>query len=166
MQVQINTSKGNIVLELNQGLAPVTTQNFISYVEKGFYVDTIFHRVIPNFMIQGGGLDANMKTKPTDATIKNEANNGLRNTLGTVAMARANAPHSASSQFFINTKDNPFLDFKAETAYEWGYCVFGKVIEGMDVTHAIEKIATIQRAGHNDVPEEVIKIIFTEVVSP
>lgn len=164
MKVQITTTLGPITLELEPEKAPDTVSNFISYVESGFYNGTIFHRVIEDFMIQGGGMDKDMNTKPTNAPIQNEANNGLKNAYGTVAMARTAAPHSASSQFFINTNDNPFLDFQAENNDGWGYCVFGKVVSGIEVINAIEEKNTTSRNGHQDVPEEIIEIEKMEVV--
>lgn len=164
MKVQMTTTLGPITLQLESEKAPETVSNFISYVESGFYDGTIFHRVIEDFMIQGGGMDKDMNTKPTNEPIKNEANNGLKNAYGTVAMARTSAPHSASSQFFINTNDNPFLDFQSESADGWGYCVFGKVISGIEVVNAIEEKATTTRNGHQDVPEEIIEIEKMEVL--
>lgn len=164
MKVQMTTTLGPITLQLESEKAPETVSNFISYVESGFYDGTIFHRVIEDFMIQGGGMDKEMNTKPTNDPIKNEANNGLKNAYGTVAMARTSAPHSASSQFFINTNDNPFLDFQSESADGWGYCVFGKVISGIEVVNAIEEKTTTTRNGHQDVPEEIIEIEKMEVL--
>lgn len=162
--VQMQTNKGLIVLELNADKAPGTVANFVEYARAGFYDGTIFHRVIPNFMIQGGGFEPGMHQKATRAQIKNEADNGLKNELGTIAMARTPDPHSASSQFFINTKDNSFLDYSAPTAQGWGYCVFGKVVEGMDVVRDIEKVATGNRGGHGDVPLEDVVIEKVTVV--
>ena len=164
MNVHITTSMGDILLELNPVQAPKTVGNFICYVESGHYVGTIFHRVIKDFMIQGGGLDAEMHTKSTNTQVQNEANNGLRNELGTIAMARTGDPHSASAQFFINTNDNTFLDHRAETRDGWGYCVFGKVIEGMETVEKIEKSITTKRKGHQDVPEEIIEITGVVVI--
>ena len=164
MKVKITTTKGEILLQLDQDKAPGTVENFMKYVTSGHYEKTIFHRVIEDFMIQGGGLDASMKTLPTGAPIQNEANNGLRNDLGTIAMARTSDPHSASSQFFINTNDNAFLNFRAETEEGWGYCVFGKVIDGMDVVEAIEEVETSRSGMHQDVPVEPIHITSAEVV--
>ena len=164
MKVQLTTSKGNILLQLDAENAPVTVENFKNYVTRGHYDGTIFHRVIKDFMIQGGGLDEDMKNLPTQAPIKNEANNGLRNDLGCISMARTSDPHSASAQFFINTNDNTFLNFRSETMDGWGYCVFGKVIEGMDVVEAIEESDTTSRGGHQDVPVEPIHITKAEVV--
>ena len=158
MKVEIATTLGSITVELNQEKAPKTVENFLSYVKSGFYDGTIFHRVIEGFMIQGGGMDKDMKTKPTNPSIKNEANNGLSNLLGAIAMARTSDPHSATAQFFINTEDNPGLDFQSETEQGWGYCVFGEVTEGNEVISAIEEKPTTTRNGHQDVPEEVISI--------
>ena len=163
MKVKLATSCGDIVLELHAEKAPNTVKNFISYVESGHYNGTIFHRVIKDFMIQGGGMDVDMNQKPTNQPIKNEANNGLKNELGTIAMARTSEPHSASSQFFINTNDNGFLDFRAETMDGWGYCVFGKVTGGMDVVEKIEESTTGSKKGHQDVPLETIEIISVDV---
>ncbi|MCG8378546.1 MAG: peptidylprolyl isomerase [Proteobacteria bacterium] len=163
MKVQITTTLGPITLQLNPDKAPKTVENFLSYVQNGFYEGTIFHRVIEDFMIQGGGLDKDMNTKPTNAPVKNEANNGLKNAYGTIAMARTADPHSASAQFFINTNDNPFLDFQAESEEGWGYCVFGEVIEGIEVVNNIEEKPTTTRDGHQDVPEEIIGIEKVDV---
>ncbi len=159
--VNMKTNKGTIVLELDAEKAPVTVENFVNYVKEGFYNGTIFHRVIPNFMIQGGGFEPGMSQKPTQSPIKNEADNGLKNDLGTIAMARTPDPHSASSQFFINTKDNDFLNFTAPTAHGWGYAVFGKVTEGLDVVQSIEKVKTGSAGMHQDVPAE--DVIIEEV---
>lgn len=155
-RVTIQTSQGSFVIELFQDKAPKTVENFLSYVNDGFYDGTIFHRVIPNFMIQGGGFSPDMKEKTTKANIENEANNGLKNDKGTLAMARTPDPHSASSQFFVNVKDNEFLNYTAPTQQGWGYCVFGKVVEGMDVIDAIEKVATSSTGMHQDVPSEAV----------
>jgi len=138
--------------------APITVANFLEYVDSGFYDSTIFHRVIDGFMIQGGGFKQGMSQKPTKEEIKNEANNGLQNKPYTIAMARTPSPHSASSQFFINVADNDFLNFSAPTAQGWGYCVFGKVVAGMDVVDRIKKVRTGNRAGHQDVPLEDVVI--------
>lgn len=151
-RVQLETSQGVIVLELDPQAAPQTVKNFIRYVEIGFYDGTIFHRVIKGFMIQGGGFTADMREKPTQAPIPNEAFNGLQNKRGTIAMARTMAPHSATSQFFINTVDNPALDHKSKTQRGWGYCVFGKVVQGMEVVDKIEATRTGFNAGHQNVP--------------
>lgn len=157
-KVLLETSKGNITIELDAKNAPISTENFLGYVRDGFYNGLVFHRVIPSFMIQGGGMTADMKEKATKAPIKNEANNGLKNMRGTLAMARTNVPHSASSQFFINTKDNDFLNFRSETPQGWGYAVFGKVTEGMDVVDAIEGVKTGSKGRHDDVPVEPVTI--------
>ena len=158
MKVQFTTGLGPITIELDSEKAPKTVANFVAYVESGHYDGTIFHRVIEDFMIQGGGMDKDMNSKPTNDPVENEANNGLRNEYGTVAMARTSDPHSASAQFFINTSDNGFLDFTAETQDGWGYCVFGKVTEGIEVVTNIEEKPTTTRNGHQDVPEEVVEI--------
>lgn len=162
MNVRMTTTMGDILLELNPDKSPKTVQNFLAYVESSHYVGTIFHRVIKDFMIQGGGLDSQMRTKTTNKTIQNEADNGLKNELGAIAMARTGDPHSASAQFFINTNDNAFLDYRAPNREGWGYCVFGKVIDGMETVEKIEQAITTSRNGHQDVPEEIIEI--TEVV--
>jgi len=156
--VKLTTNFGDITLELDAEKAPVTVANFLQYVDSGFYEGVIFHRVIDNFMIQGGGFDTDMQQKPTEAEIKNEADNGLSNDEYTIAMARTAIPDSASSQFFINVNDNDFLNFTAPNASGWGYCVFGKVTEGMDVIDKIKGVNTTSRAGHQDVPEEPVII--------
>ena len=156
--VELSTSAGVIRIELDDVKAPKTVANFLAYVNKGHYDGTVFHRVIKSFMIQGGGMTPDMNQKPTDATIQNEANNGLKNDKYTVAMARTNAPHSASSQFFINTKDNDFLNFTGETPSGWGYAVFGKVVAGIEVIDAIEKVRTGRKGFHDDVPVEAVTI--------
>ena len=158
MKVQLSTSMGDILLELNPEKAPKSVANFVEYVNSGHFEGTIFHRVIEDFMIQGGGLDADMQTKPTNTSVEKEANNGLSNLEGTVAMARTPDPHSASAQFFINTTDNPFLDHKDTTDDGWGYCVFGKVIGSSDVVENIEEVTTTNRSGYQNVPEEAITI--------
>lgn len=158
MTVSMQTNKGNIVLELDADKTPVTVANFLEYAKAGFYDGTVFHRVIPGFMIQGGGFEPGMSEKSTQAPIKNEADNGLANELGTIAMARTSDPNSASSQFFINAKDNGFLNHTAPTGQGWGYCVFGKVVEGLDVVQGIEKVATGNSGGHQDVPAEDVVI--------
>lgn len=158
MKAEITTSLGSVIIELNQNKAPKTVENFLDYVKSGFYDKTIFHRVIAGFMIQGGGMDKDMKTKPTNSSIENEADNGLSNLYGSIAMARTGDPHSATAQFFINTEDNRGLDFQSETEQGWGYCVFGEVIEGTEVVNAIEEKPTTTRNGHQDVPEEIIFI--------
>lgn len=157
-KVTLTTNHGDIVIELNARKAPNTVQNFINYAEKGQYDGTIFHRVISNFMIQGGGFSTDMEQLPTDSPIENEANNGLANARGTVAMARTMDPHSATCQFFINVKDNDFLNFSQESMQGWGYCVFGKVVEGMDVVDAIKEVETGSYSVHQDVPVEPVII--------
>ena len=144
---------GVVTIELDADKAPKTVANFLNYVNKGHYAGTVFHRVIPGFMIQGGGFAAGMKQKPTDGEIENEATNGLKNTKYTVAMARTSAPHSASAQFFINASDNGFLNHTAPNASGWGYAVFGKVVSGMDVVDKIERVKTGSKGGHSDVPQ-------------
>lgn len=156
--VKFSTNFGDITIELNAEQAPATVANFLQYVDSGFYDGVIFHRVIDGFMIQGGGFDANMKQKATKDEIKNEADNGLSNKKYTVAMARTSIPDSASSQFFINIADNDFLNHTAKTSSGWGYCVFGTVIDGMDVVDKIAKVATTSKAGHRDVPAEAVTI--------
>ena len=155
---------GVITLELDQEKAPKSVENFLSYVKKGHYDNTIFHRVIPGFMVQGGGCAPGMAQKPTDAQIDNEANNGLKNNNYTVAMARTNAPHSATAQFFINIKDNDFLNFSAPTASGWGYAVFGKVVAGTEVVDKIKAVRTGNKGGHSDVPVEDVVIVKAVVV--
>ena len=149
---------GVITLELDAAKAPKTVANFLSYVNKGHYANTVFHRVIPGFMVQGGGFEPGMKQKPTDGEIENEANNGLKNDNYTVAMARTNAPHSASSQFFINVADNGFLNHTAQSASGWGYAVFGKVVGGTDVVDKIKAVKTGRKGFHDDVPMEDVII--------
>ena len=156
--------QGVITLELDAEKAPKTVANFLDYVKKGFYDRTVFHRVIPGFMAQGGGFEPGMTQKPTDAQIENEANNGLKNDKYTVAMARTSAPHSASAQFFINATDNDFLNFKSETPSGWGYAVFGKVVSGTEIVDAIERVKTGNKAGHNDVPLEDVVITEAKLV--
>ncbi|MDB5817521.1 MAG: cyclophilin [Rhizobacter sp.] len=156
--VDLHTQQGVIRVELDDVAAPESTRNFLAYVNKGHYDGTVFHRVIPGFMVQGGGFEAGMKQKPTDATIKNEANNGLKNTKYTLAMARTPDPHSASSQFFINAANNEFLNHKSETSQGWGYAVFGKVVSGNEVVDAIERVKTGRKGGHDDVPVEDVMI--------
>jgi len=162
--VKFETTKGTITVELDAEKAPKTVENFIKYVEDGFYDGIIFHRVIPGFMIQTGGMLPDMSEKPNRDSIKNEANNGLKNDRGTLAMARTPNPHSASSQFFINLKDNDFLNFTSESQAGWGYAVFGKVIDGMDVVDEIAKVKTGNQAGHQDVPLEPVTITKASVV--
>lgn len=156
--VILNTNHGPITIELDDEHAPKTVENFLSYANEGFYNNTVFHRVINGFMIQGGGFEPGMKQKPTKAQIKNEANNGLKNTTGTIAMARTNDPHSATAQFFINVADNDFLNFKSESPQGWGYAVFGKVTDGMDVVNKIKGVKTGTSGFHQDVPKENVVI--------
>ncbi len=156
--VTMQTNQGTIEIELYKDKAPNTVENFLTYVKEGAYDGTIFHRVIKNFMIQGGGFNPDMTQRKTHAPIENEANNGLSNDVGTIAMARTNDPHSATSQFFINTKDNGFLNFSAPTMQGWGYCVFGKVTKGLDIVEKIEGVATGNTGGHGDVPVEPVII--------
>ncbi len=162
--IKLTTNFGVISLELDAEKAPKTVENFIAYVEAGHFDNTIFHRVIKNFMIQGGGMDAGMNQKATRAPIENEAANGLKNKRGTVAMARTNDPHSATAQFFINVVDNDFLDFRAPSGQGWGYCVFGQVTEGMDVVDKIRAVRTGNKGFHQDVPAEDVIIEKAEVV--
>lgn len=157
-KVKLATSMGDIVVQLDAAKAPKTVENFLAYVNSKHYDGTIFHRVIKGFMIQGGGMTADMKQKATDAPIQNEANNGLKNDKYTLAMARTNAPHSATAQFFINTKDNTFLNFTAESPSGWGYAVFGKVVAGAEIVDAIEKVRTGKSGFHDDVPVEAVTI--------
>lgn len=156
--VLIETSSGDILIELFAEHAPETVQNFLQYVDDGFYANTLFHRVIPGFMIQGGGLTMKMEDKPVRAPIQNEAANGLKNDRGTIAMARTSAPHSATAQFFINVADNDFLNHTAPTADGYGYCVFGKVVEGMDTVDKILKVKTRTVGMHSDVPADMVLI--------
>ncbi len=164
-QVELNTNKGRIVLELNAEKAPITVANFLEYVRDGFYDGVIFHRVIDGFMIQGGGMDENFKEKATRDAIENEADNGLTNDLGTIAMARTQAPHSASAQFFINVGNNAFLNHSGKTAQGWGYAVFGKVTEGLHVVDAIKGVRTGNRGYHADVPLENVVIESAKIIS-
>jgi len=157
-KVVLETSKGQIVIELYLQKAPETVVNFLDYVDAKFYDGTIFHRVIPNFMIQGGGFTSDMKRKPGKGPIKNEADRGLKNDRGTIAMARTGDPHSATAQFFINSANNDFLDHKNKTQQGWGYAAFGKVIEGMKVVDAISAVKTTKRGGYRDVPVEPVVI--------
>jgi peptidyl-prolyl cis-trans isomerase B (cyclophilin B) len=157
-QVVLETTLGNITIELDRAKAPMTTKNFLSYVEAGFFDGLIFHRVIPDFMIQGGGFTAEMRQKTTEAPIMNEADNGLKNDRGTLAMARTMDPHSATAQFFINLKDNGFLNFTSQSTQGWGYAVFAKVIEGMDVVDQIAKVKTGSHGPHQDVPLDAVII--------
>lgn len=162
--VVISTSKGDIHLQLDTEGTPGTAENFLNYVRSGFYNDTIFHRVIDGFMIQGGGLNADMQQKPTEEPIKNEAKNAKPNKRGTIAMARTMDPHSATAQFFINVADNGFLNYSGDHTQGFGYCVFGEVVEGMDVVDAIAKVKTGQKMGHGDVPLEEVSIISIKEV--
>ena len=164
-RVLLETSKGNIVIELNADKAPKTVKNFLDYVSSGHYAGTIFHRVIPGFMIQGGGFTADMGEKDGRPPIQNEADNGLANQRGTLAMARTPDPHSASDQFFINVANNGFLNHRGKTAEGWGYAVFGKVVEGMDVVDAIVKVATTTKGPHQNVPVEPVVIRKASVVT-
>ncbi|MDX8386015.1 MAG: peptidylprolyl isomerase [Gallionella sp.] len=160
--VKLHTNKGVITLQLDAEKAPDTVKNFLEYVNSGFYTDTIFHRVISSFMIQGGGFESGMKNKDTNPPIKNEAANGLKNDNYTVAMARTGDPHSATAQFFINTKDNDFLNYPGQDG--WGYCVFGKVVDGKEIVDAIRQVKTGSSAGHQDVPLEDVIITKAEEV--
>ncbi|MBS7829021.1 peptidyl-prolyl cis-trans isomerase [Wohlfahrtiimonas chitiniclastica] len=164
--IKFHTNQGSFTVELDHENAPVTAENFLQYAKDGFFEGTLFHRVIPGFMVQGGGLEPGMidKRDGQRAPIQNEANNGLKNVRGSLAMARTMDPHSATNQFFINTVDNGFLNFKSETPQGWGYAVFGKVIDGMDVIDAIEKVETTSRRGHGDVPVEDIIIERVEII--
>ncbi|WP_405495589.1 peptidylprolyl isomerase [Nocardia sp. NBC_00511] len=161
-KVLLKTSAGDITLDLDEAKAPKTVANFVDYVKAGHYANTVFHRVIPSFMIQGGGLTENMQQKPAPNQVENEGSNGLKNDKYTVAMARTSAPHSASAQFFINTADNGFLNYPGQDGF--GYAVFGKVVDGIDVVDAIEKVRTGSKSGHQDVPTEAITILSAELV--
>jgi len=165
-RVIIKTSVGDIVLELDRKRAPVTVENFLQYANEGFYKGTIFHRVIPNFMIQGGGMEPGMKKKPTRSPIPNEATNGLKNKTGTIAMARTSVVDSATAQFFINCKDNSFLDHRDTSSKGYGYAVFGQVVEGMEVVRRIEKTPTGTKGMYRDVPVEDILIVSVEIQKP
>ena len=164
-QVVLHTNHGDITIALAADEAPQTVANFLRYVDDGFFDETIFHRVIPGFMIQGGGFTADMIQKRTHEPIRNEADNGLKNARGTLAMARTSDPHSATAQFFINLTDNDFLDFKSASGNGWGYAVFGRVVDGMDVVDAIAKVATGNRGMHQDVPKESVIITKAERVN-
>jgi peptidyl-prolyl cis-trans isomerase B (cyclophilin B) len=164
MAVKLTTNHGDIVIELDAEKAPETVKNFIAYVEAGHYNNTVFHRVIDGFMIQGGGFEPGMKQKPCGEPIQNEANNGLKNDIGTIAMARTQAPHSATAQFFINVGDNEFLNHRSPDMQGWGYCVFGKVSEGMDVVNKIKAVKTGSSGFHQDVPKEDVIIERAEVI--
>ena len=163
-KVRFETSAGDFVIELNAEKAPITTENILGYVNDGYYSGTIFHRVIKDFMVQGGGMDADMNPKPTKAPIKNEADNGLKNDRGTVAMARTQIVDSATAQFFINTVDNNFLNFQAPNPQGYGYAVFGKVVEGLEVVETIRAVKTGNHGGHQDVPLEAVTILSASVV--
>ena len=163
-RVQFKTNHGDFIIELNEELAPITSANFLEYVNAGHYKGTIFHRVISNFMVQGGGMEGGMKQKETRESIKNEADNGLKNVRGSVAMARTSDPHSASAQFFINVVDNDFLNYSSPTPQGWGYAVFGMVTEGMDVVDAIRKVPTGSAGFPQDVPKEDVLVIEALVV--
>ncbi|MCC7410839.1 MAG: peptidyl-prolyl cis-trans isomerase [Gammaproteobacteria bacterium] len=165
MKVNLKTSMGEIVIELDPQRAPGTVANFLQYVDDGYYAGTIFHRVIDGFMVQGGGMEPGLVPRKTRGPIPNEANNGLSNESGTIAMARTSDPHSASAQFFINVKDNDFLDHVAPTAQGWGYCVFGRVVDGMDVVHAIRQVPTGSQRGMQDVPVADVLIVGAELVA-
>jgi peptidyl-prolyl cis-trans isomerase B (cyclophilin B) len=161
--VRLHTNFGVIALDLDAERAPETVKNFLAYVESGFYSNTVFHRVIDGFMVQGGGFEPGMRQKPIRGTIKNEAGNGLKNDRYTIAMARTSEPHSASSQFFINLKDNDFLNHTAPSSQGWGYCVFGMVVQGQDIVDKIKRVKTGSRGGHGDVPVEDVVIEKAEV---
>jgi peptidyl-prolyl cis-trans isomerase B (cyclophilin B) len=162
--VIMKTNLGSITIEVDEQATPKTAENFLNYCLDGFYTNTIFHRVIDRFMIQGGGMNADLSSKPNNKPIVNEAKTGLKNVVGTVAMARTSDPHSATSQFFINVANNDFLNFKSETVDGWGYCAFGKVTAGMDVVTKISHVNTVNRGSYQDVPEENIVIESVEVV--
>lgn len=161
--ITLHTNFGDIKIQLNEEKAPETSANFLQYCRDGFYDNTLFHRVIDGFMIQGGGMESGLREKSTRAPIKNEANNGLSNKVGTIAMARTMEPHSASSQFFINVNNNTFLDFRSESLDGWGYCVFGEVVEGMDVVNKIKGVSTGSYGMHQDVPLEDVVITGTTI---
>lgn len=161
--ITLHTNFGDIKIQLNDEKAPQTSANFLQYCRDGFYDNTLFHRVIDGFMIQGGGMTSGLREKPTRSPIKNEANNGLSNKVGTIAMARTMEPHSASSQFFINVNDNTFFDFRSESLDGWGYCVFGEVVEGMDIVNKIKGVSTGSMGMHQDVPLEEVVITGTTI---
>ncbi|EIV1706236.1 TPA: peptidylprolyl isomerase [Vibrio parahaemolyticus] len=161
--ITLHTNFGDIKIQLNEEKAPETSANFLQYCRDGFYDNTLFHRVIDGFMIQGGGMESGLREKSTRAPIKNEANNGLSNKVGTLAMARTMEPHSASSQFFINVNNNTFLDFRSESLDGWGYCVFGEVVEGMNVVNKIKGVSTGSYGMHQDVPLEDVVITGTTI---
>ncbi|QXI36506.1 peptidylprolyl isomerase [Pseudomonas xantholysinigenes] len=162
-KVKLSTNHGDIVLQLDAEKAPLTTENFVQYVKEGHYNGTVFHRVIKGFMIQGGGFEPGMSQKKTRASIQNEADNGLKNTKYSIAMARTMEPHSASAQFFINASDNDFLNHSGKNVQGWGYAVFGEVIEGKEIVDAIEKVATGSKSGHQDVPKDDVIIEKAEI---
>lgn len=162
--VKVKTNHGEFSLDLDTEKAPLTVSNFLEYVQSGFFNNTIFHRVIDGFMVQGGGFEPGMNQKPTRAPVKNEADNGLKNDIYTIAMARTSDPHSATAQFFINVSNNDFLNYTSPTPQGWGYCVFGKVVEGQDVVDKIKKVRTGNKGGHQDVPLEDVVIESAEVV--
>ena len=164
MQGKLHTTHGAITLTLDEEKAPKSVANFVQYVKEGHYDNTVFHRVIKNFMIQGGGMMADMRQKTTREPIENEANNGLKNVRGSIAMARTSSPHSATAQFFINTVDNDFLNFTSPSAQGWGYAVFGTVTEGLEVVDSIAAVKTGNKAGHSDVPQETVLITKAEVL--
>jgi len=164
MKVRFETSSGNIDLQLDTERAPETVANFVEYVNAGFYDGTLFHRVIPGFMVQGGGFEPGMSQKKCRSPIQNEADNGARNKKGTVAMARTSDPHSATAQFFINCTDNDFLDFRGKSPDQWGYCVFGEVVDGIGVVETIEAVATTSHAGHQDVPTDDVLIQRASII--
>lgn len=161
--ITLHTNYGDIKIQLNEEKAPETSANFLQYCRDGFYDNTLFHRVIDGFMVQGGGMTSGLREKETRAPIRNEANNGLSNKTGTLAMARTMDPHSASSQFFINVNDNTFLDFRAESRDGWGYCVFGEVVEGMDIVNKIKGVNTGSYGMHQDVPLDEVMITSTTI---
>lgn len=163
-KVKLTTSMGDIVLELDAEKAPVTVENFLNYVKNGHYDGLIFHRIIPGFMVQGGGMEPGMKERPNLSSIENEADNGLKNNKGTIAMARTNEPHSATSQFFINLSDNDFLNHTGKDLRGWGYTVFGEVVEGLEVVDAMGAVQTGNAGGHQDVPKEDVVVIKAEIV--
>lgn len=165
-QVIMSTNLGDITLEIDEQAAPITAANFLNYCKSGFYENTVFHRVIDGFMVQGGGLTVDLTPKPTQEPITNEADNGLKNEIGTVAMARTTDPHSATCQFFINVANNEFLNFRDKTDQGWGYCVFGKVTQGMDIIDKISHVNTVNRGPYQDVPEADIIITKAQVVAP
>ena len=162
--IKLHTNHGVITLKLDAEKAPKTVENFLTYVKAGHYNNTVFHRVIPNFMIQGGGFEPGMKQKPTNPPVDNEAANGLKNKRGTVAMARTNDPHSATAQFFINVVDNDFLDFKSPSGSGWGYCVFGEIVDGLDTVEMIRKVKTGNKGSHQDVPADDVIIESAEII--